>query len=137
MDKEVEELIKSKNPDAIALAIADYGTRIGMAKLELEKCQEAFNALIKASIELKKEQKNNNTFEQEVDKQVDRSMPSMLRHFGATGNVVTPEEHKTMHGIDPAAAQYQDRSMPSTLRHFGSYDDSYQEQPEEHKSVLR
>ena len=95
MDKEVERIIESGDLEAIAHAIADYGTRIGFARAELEKCQEAFDALLKASIAIKKEQNNKQN------------------------------------------NNYEDKSVPSTLKHLGNYNDNYQKEPEEHKSVLR
>ena len=57
--EDVKDIISREDENAIALAIADYGTRIGMAKAELEDLKDTFSALIEASIKIKKERTNN------------------------------------------------------------------------------
>jgi hypothetical protein len=53
-------------------------------------------------------------------------MPSVLQHNNMTNM-----------GYTENISKQEDRSVPSVLRHFGSYNDNYQQETEEHKSVLR
>ena len=121
MNKEISESLLN-DEEALTREIATIGTDIGVLKGEIAERQEMlkqkeeyFNKLIAVYAKIRK------SSQPKIEQ--DRSMPSVLQHnnMGYTENI----------------SKQEDRSVPSVLRHFGSYNDNYQQETEEHKSVLR
>lgn len=124
MNKEISESLLN-DEEALTREIATIGTDIGVLRGEiadrqemLKQKEEYFNKLIAVYAKIRK------SSQPKIEQ--DRSMPSVLQHNNMANMGYTENINKQ-----------EDRSVPSALRHFGRYDDNYQPEPIEHKSVLR